>query len=102
VSSTAAYPILTLKVGFLLFYCLLMLVFSFFLFIRPLSPFYVLIFYCLFLFFYLVFYCPSFFPLLFSPLFLSLFFGFYGFHLYPTPTCLGLKDLVVVTFCFVS
>jgi hypothetical protein len=84
-----------LDLRFLLIYCLLMLVFSLFLF-TLLSPFCVSVFYCLFPFFCLVFYCPSFFLPSFSPLFVYLFFGSYEFHLYPTTTCLGLKGLVVV------
>jgi hypothetical protein len=64
-----------------LLYCLLMLVFSFFLFIRPLSPFYVLIFLLSFPLFLFDFFIALPFFSSFSPLFLSSFFGFYGLHL---------------------
>jgi hypothetical protein len=54
-----------------------------------------LVFYCLFSFFDLFFYHPLFSPFFFT-LVLSLFFWLMWFHLYPTPTCLGIKSLVVV------
>jgi hypothetical protein len=53
------------------------------------------VFYCLSPFFLFGFFIAVPFSPSFSPLF-SLFFGSCGFHLYPTPTCLGIKVLVVV------
>jgi hypothetical protein len=62
---------------FLLFYCLLMLVFSFL--FTLILLFCVSVFYCLFPF--SVFFIDLHFPPSFSPLFLSLFFGSYDFYL---------------------
>jgi hypothetical protein len=81
-----------------LLYCLLMLVFSFFLFIRPLSPFYVLIFYCLFLFFYLIFLLPFLFSLFFFTFIFVFVFWFLWASSLAYPNLLGTKRL---SFCFV-
>jgi hypothetical protein len=54
-----------------------------------------LVFYCLFPFFVWFVYHPSFPPFFFTFV-LSLFFGSCRFYLWPTLTCLGLKDMVVV------
>jgi hypothetical protein len=61
----------------------------------PLFRFFDLAFYCLFSFFDLVFLSPFVFP------FYLLFFLMW-FHLYPTPTCLGIKGLVVVVVVVVA
>jgi hypothetical protein len=79
-----------------LLYCLLMLVFSFFLFIRP--PFYVLIFYCLFLFFYLIFLLPFLFSLFFFTFIFVFVFWFLWASSLAYPNLLGTKRL---SFCFV-
>jgi hypothetical protein len=79
-----------LNLGFLLFYCLVSKFFpvSFHLFF--------LAFYCLFSFCRIGFsYRPSFSPFFFD-IVLFLFIWLMWFHLYPTPTYLGLKSLVIV------
>jgi hypothetical protein len=67
------------------------------LFIHPFRSFFGLVFYCL-LFFWFGFFSPFISPLLFRPCFVPVFWLMW-FHIYPTPTCLGLKGLVVVVVC---
>jgi hypothetical protein len=84
-----------LDLQFLLFYCLLSK--FFFPFFPPLFTFFYLAFYYLFSFCRIgfCFYRPSF-SLFFFDIVLFLFLWLMWFYLYPTPTCLGLKGLVVV------
>jgi hypothetical protein len=87
-----------LNLRFLLFYCLL----SKFFFPPLFAFFFGLAFYCFFSFYRIgfCFYRLSFF-LFFFDIILFMFLWLMWFHLYPTPTCLGLKGLVVVVVWFV-